>query len=119
MGMVAVNMWEDKIMNISQEKADGVPIEGSEMEYSMNTYPSTADERLTKKDTTQNIRSRIKTTETVSWMDYQTWDCSGGSRQWQHLEAITVRVKMWELTQGKLIKRIRKNLHHYLLIPKN
>ena len=37
--------------------------------------------------------------EMVSWLAYQTRDCSGKLRQWWQLAAAMERVKRWELAQ--------------------
>ena len=66
-----------------------------------------------------DIGCGIKIIETLSWLDYRTRDCSGGSRQWQQLTSAMERGKRWDLLQRKVIKSIRQSWHHSMWIPAN
>ena len=79
--MVAVETREDKTRNSGRENIDSVPLSLTATAYLMAQYPSTEDERLTKKRPAQNIGYGRTTTETVSQLDYRTLACSNGLRQ--------------------------------------
>ena len=62
---MAVETWEDKIMNNGQEEIYGVPLGGTEMVDFMALSLSPAEYRPTKKQPTQHIGRGIAAEVTV------------------------------------------------------
>ena len=72
---------EDKIGHIGREIVNGVPpgVTATSVLIHPSLYP--VEERPTKKRPAEHIRRGIKTTETLSRLNYRARGCSSGSRQ--------------------------------------
>ena len=71
----------------------------------MDTFPSPAEERSTKKHPAQEIGYGIKIMEKVSRLTYWMWYYRFRSRQWQHLEYDMERDRRWEWSQRESNKK--------------
>ena len=74
--MAEADKREKNIGHIGRKTVNGVQLGRTEMVASMDPSPSSIEEHPTKKYPANNIGYRIKTTETVSRLDYWMRYCS-------------------------------------------